>query len=205
MVIEKPARFNPPSHGARLPRKNRPQQLHYGGALSGEDVAAQRKRDYPGLPPPRNSWAHWFFNSKILHLGITMVSCATRVPTLFYLLHAKPWQGTLVSLALYTAAENFKANTPFAEMLPATKDYWQHPIISLRTTHEVWQLTMLHESAVTAEKRKKVVDDVVKRSEYRKAHGLEQKGGFGNWTVREDKGALQPDPGQKREKWLGIF
>lgn len=90
-------------------------------------------------------------------------------------------------------------------MLPTASDYWQHPFISLRTTYEVWKLTTLHESAVTGEKRKKKVDDVVKRSEYRKAHGLEQKGGFGNWTAREDPEASQPEPGQKREKWLGIF
>lgn len=185
IVLEKPERFNPPSHGARLPRKGRPQQQHYGGALSEEDVAAQRKKDYPGLPPPPNTWAHWFWNSRLLHLGITM--------------------GTLASLAIYTAAENFKANTPFADMLPETSDFWEHPIISLRTTYEVWKLTALHNSAVTGEKRKKKVDDVVKRSEYRKAHGLEQQGGFGNWTAKEDPGASQPEPGQKREKWLGIF
>lgn len=114
-------------------------------------------------------------------------------------------QGTLASLAIFTAVENFKANTPFAEMLPTALDYWQHPIISMRTTHEVWQLTMLHESALTAEKRKKTVDDVVKRSEYRKAHGLEQQGGFGNWTAKDEPETPQLEPGQKREKWLGIF
>ncbi|CAN8103383.1 unnamed protein product [Discula destructiva] len=190
IVLEKPERFNPPSHGARLPRKNRPQQQHYGGALSGEDVAAQRKKDYPGLPPPPDTWAHWFWSSRAVHMCITM--------------------GTLASLALYTATENFKANSPFADMLPTNYDYWQHPIVSLRTFHEVWKLTMLHESAVTAEKRKKKVDDVVKRSEYRKAHGLEQQGGLGNWTAREERTepvaeASQPEPGQKREKFLGIF
>lgn len=114
-------------------------------------------------------------------------------------------QGTLASLAIFVAAENFRANTPFRDMLPEAADYLHHPITSVRTFHEVWQLTMLHQSAVTAEKRKKNVDDVVKRSEYRKAHGLEQKGGFGNWTAKEDPQGQPPEPGQKREKWLGIF
>lgn len=72
-VLEKPEKFNPPSHGARLPRKNRPQHAHYGGALSSDDVAAQRKKDYPGLPPPPNTWAHWFWNSRSVHMCITMV------------------------------------------------------------------------------------------------------------------------------------
>lgn len=83
-------------------------------------------------------------------------------------------------------------------------------MVSLRTTHEVWQLTVLHESSVAAEMRKKKVDDVAKRSEYRKAHGLEQKGGFGNWTAREDRSMSEPpqqpgEPARKREKWFGIF
>lgn len=90
-------------------------------------------------------------------------------------------------------------------MLPSASDYWQHPIVSLRTTHEVWQLTMLHNSSIVAQKRKKRVDDVVKRSEYRKAHGLEQTGGFGNWTAKEEPQAPTLEGGQKREKWLGVF
>lgn len=87
-------------------------------------------------------------------------------------------------------------------MLPTASDYWQHPIVSLRTTLDIWKLTLEHETTVTAVKRKHKVDDVVKRSEYRKAHGLEQKGGFGNWTARDD-----PDPSkpEKREKFFGVF
>lgn len=73
LVLEKPEKFNPPSHGARLPRKNRPQQQHYGGALSDQDVAAQRVKDYPGMPPPPNTWAHWFLRTPMIHTVISMV------------------------------------------------------------------------------------------------------------------------------------
>lgn len=90
-------------------------------------------------------------------------------------------------------------------MLPTSSDFWQHPILSARTTYEVWQLTTLHNSAVIAEKRRMKVDDVVKRSEYRQAHGLNEPGKFGNWTAKEDPKGPPPDAGQKREKWLGIF
>ncbi|KAI3399227.1 hypothetical protein diail_7596 [Diaporthe ilicicola] len=184
IVLEQPARFNPPSHGARLPRKDRPQQQHYGGSLSSEELSSQRKKEYPGLMAPQGTWAHWFWNSQGLHLSITL--------------------GTLAGLAIFVATENFKSNTPFADMLPASSDYWEHPIISMRTLFDVWRLTQLHNSAVVAEKRKKNVDDVVKRSEYRKAHGLEKEGAFGNWTARDDTQSPQAEPG-KREKWLGIF
>lgn len=73
IVLEKPEKFNPPSHGARLPSKNRPPQQHYGGPVSGEEAAAQRKKDYPGLPPPQGTWSHWFWHSRVLHMSITMV------------------------------------------------------------------------------------------------------------------------------------
>ncbi|KAG8160510.1 hypothetical protein KVR01_010046 [Diaporthe batatas] len=112
--------------------------------------------------------------------------------------------GTLASLAIFVATENFKSNTPFADMLPESSDYWEHPIVSLYTLYDVWRLTQLHNSAIVAEKRKKNVDDVVKRAEYRKAHGLDKEGGFGNWTARDDPQAPQAEPG-KRDKWLGIF
>lgn len=103
------------------------------------------------------------------------------------------------------AIENFKASTPFRDMLPEAADFLHHPILSLRTSHEVWKLTMLHESAIINNKRKNNVDDMAKRSEYRKAHGLQQKDGFANWTVKEDPQASPPESGPRKVKWLGIF
>lgn len=45
---------------------------------------------------------------------------------------------------------------------------------------------------MTAEHRRQKVEDVRKRSEYRKAHGLEDGSGgtFGGWTVRRDEEVL---------------
>ncbi|ROW03726.1 hypothetical protein VMCG_05471 [Cytospora schulzeri] len=185
IVLEKPEKFNPPSHGARLPNKNRPQQFqHYGGSLSADDLAAQRKKEYPGLPAPEGTFGHWFWHSRALHLSITM--------------------GTLAGLAFFTIAENFKRTTPFADMLPSSSDYREQPLESMRTLYEVWQLTQLHNSAIVAGQRKKSIDDVAKRAEYRKAHGIEQDGGLGSWSVKGNAQVLQTEPG-KREKWFGIF
>ena len=47
-------------------------------------------------------------------------------------------------------------------------------------------------SAQTAERRKKKVEDVQKRAEYRKAHGLDKEEGFGGWTARKDEEVLGP-------------
>jgi hypothetical protein len=70
-VLAKPERFTPPSHGARLPKKGGPR--HYGGDLSTEEVAAQVAREYPGMPPPPNTRAHWFLTSRWIHVVITVV------------------------------------------------------------------------------------------------------------------------------------
>lgn len=56
----------------------------------------------------------------------------------------------------------------------------------------MYKLHTEHISAVTAERRKKIVDDVVKRGAYRKAHGLDKEQGFGGWTVRGDENASGP-------------
>jgi len=89
-------------------------------------------------------------------------------------------------------------------------------------------------TAQVAERRRQKVEDVRKRSEYRKAHGLDQdEGVLGGWTAKSDEevkgpgvredgapvgsfGAQDADPAapasegaaiQKRpvKKWLGIW
>jgi hypothetical protein len=48
-----------------------------------------------------------------------------------------------------------------------------------------------YKSAEVMEQRRAKADDIVKRSEFRKAHGLEdeeKQGWFGSWTAREDGG-----------------
>lgn len=49
-----------------------------------------------------------------------------------------------------------------------------------------------HISAETAERRKQKVEDVRKRSEYRKAHGLENEGLFGGWTAKTEEESMGP-------------
>lgn len=71
IVLEKPAKFNPPSHGSRLKRNVMPK--HYGPELSASEISAQNKRNYPGVMAPEGSWSHWFWHSRLLHTFITMV------------------------------------------------------------------------------------------------------------------------------------
>ncbi|OTB05319.1 hypothetical protein M426DRAFT_10646 [Hypoxylon sp. CI-4A] len=209
IVLEKPERFNPPSHGARLPRST---PRHYGGVMSEAELQAQSAKAYPGMPPPENTWTHWFLNSRGIHMFITL--------------------GTLTSLALYTFMANFNAKSPFADMIPPISELPRHPFQYLGVVIDVMKLHEEHESALTAEKRKRRVEDVAKRNEYRKAHGMEPAQGF--WagglsseskedgveaesqnastetvtvpaTEPESTPASEFTPDGKRKKFLGIF
>lgn len=72
IVLEKPLKFNPPSHGSRLRNKTLPK--HYGAVITPEELSAQKQRSYPGLMAPEGTWSHWFWHSKMLHTCITLVS-----------------------------------------------------------------------------------------------------------------------------------
>ncbi|KAI1737112.1 hypothetical protein F4680DRAFT_460651 [Xylaria scruposa] len=207
IVLEKPERFNPPSHGSRLPRST---PRHYGGSLTAEEVQAQNQRAYPGLPPPPNTWSHWFINSRGIHMFITL--------------------GTLTSLAFYTFCVNFQAKSPFADMVPPISEFPRHPFQYIGVCIDVLRMHEEHESALTAEKRRRKVEDVTKRNEYRKAHGLEPatSGLFGSKAVEKPKEtvddaspqapaivessdpepvavAVEITPEGKRKKFMGIF
>ncbi|KAI1130345.1 hypothetical protein F5Y10DRAFT_122354 [Nemania abortiva] len=208
IVLEKPERFNPPSHGSRLPRST---PRHYGGSMTADELQAQSQRTYPGLPPPPNTWSHWFINSRGIHMFITL--------------------GTLTSLALYTFAANFKAKSPFADMIPPISEFPRHPFQYIGVCIDVLRMHEEHESAQTAEKRRRKIDDVTKRNEYRKAHGLEPatSGLFGSKAETraestetitapsatpvaepsepepEPSPAAEFTPEEKRKKFLGIF
>lgn len=83
IVLEKPLKFNPPSHGSRLRKNTMPK--HYGGVTTAEERAAQRIRSYPGIMAPEGTWSHWFWHSKSLHVFISMVR---KLPPP---LHFHPW------------------------------------------------------------------------------------------------------------------
>ncbi|CAK7564209.1 MAG: hypothetical protein SEPTF4163_002095 [Sporothrix epigloea] len=217
-ILEKPAKFNPPSHGARLPRRNAslPTYQHYGGDISEAERAAQRLRQYPGMMAPPGTWAHWFWTSRTFHLAVTM--------------------STLAALAVFTMVENFRRTSPFVDMLPTLSEAMQQPILAVQQTIEVVRLTEHHRVTAIAERRQMRVDDVAKRTMYRKAHGMDETVGFGSnggWfssggsnkgplpptrnepsepvvddasPIRSETGAEKPvEEAEQRKKFLGIF
>lgn len=70
LVLEKPSKFNPPSHPARI-RKDPPR--YPGPQLSAEEIARQSVKKYPNMMPPEGTFMHWFLNNKSIHIWIALV------------------------------------------------------------------------------------------------------------------------------------
>lgn len=103
-------------------------------------------------------------------------------------------QGILVLLASWTGYENWKRDTAFRDQLPSASEFLSHPLAASSQIIEVYKLDVARTSAETAEKRRRDVEDVQKRSTYRRAHGLESDDsqGLGGWTARSDTKAIEP-------------
>jgi hypothetical protein len=70
LVLEKPSKFNPPSHGARI-RREAPR--YPGPSLSAEEKAAQERKKYPNMMPSQGTFMYWFIHNRGIHLWITFV------------------------------------------------------------------------------------------------------------------------------------
>ena len=69
-VLEKPTKFNPPSHGKRV-KEELPR--HYGPQLTREQKAEQQTKQYPHMMPPEGTWMYWFLTSRGIHTFICLV------------------------------------------------------------------------------------------------------------------------------------
>lgn len=105
----------------------------------------------------------------------------------------KCWQGILVTLTCGIWLQDFLTTTPYRDILPPNSMIFAHPITFATRWIEVYQMHIAYTSKRTAERRKEKVDDVQKRSEYRKAHGIGQGDSvLGGWTAKEDAQSMGP-------------
>ena len=110
-------------------------------------------------------------------------------------------KGSLFAIAIYTATENFKRTSPFADMLPARGDFFSHPIDSFSHLGHVIRLHEAHKSAEISARRQRAIDDVAKRTMYRKAHGLPEEQGIAGFIKLKEperiasmsRGVLEPE------------
>lgn len=97
-------------------------------------------------------------------------------------------QGILVMLTGGIWIGDFLHSTPYMDLLPPNSMFFAHPFTFMGRYIEVYQMHSEHVTAKTAEMRRQKVEDVKRRSEYRKAHGLEDEdeSKFGGWTAKPD-------------------
>lgn len=113
---------------------------------------------------------HTFLTNRNIHLYITLA--------------------ILISLVLGTWFLDFLHNTPFKDQLPPNSMFWAHPLQFIGRYVQVYDLHVAWTSEQTAAMRKQKVEDAGKRREFRKAHGLEEKGqkGFlGRWLKADEE------------------
>ncbi|KAL1306819.1 hypothetical protein AAFC00_005476 [Neodothiora populina] len=188
IVLEKPAKFNPPSHGSRLPTSRRrgasAAALPTYGRSENEKQQSEKRR-YPHMMPPEGTFLHWFLTNKSIHVWITM--------------------SILTSLAFFTFLTNFTTSTPYADQLPPNNFFFSHPFAFITQYFRVYKLHTEYVSMQTAEHRRHKVEDVRKRSEYRKAHGLDEGEGLGGWSVKSDDEVMGPGMKEGGPDFAGAF
>lgn len=121
-------------------------------------------------------------------------------------------------MAVFVFVTNFKQNSPFADMIPPWTDLFIHPIAFWQRWIEIVRLNAAHVAAETQERRTRRVEDVAKRAQFRKAHGLDGGEGFGGWTAKSDgqllgpgiptgegEAAQEPPKEKKVKMWFGIW
>ncbi|KAJ2892097.1 hypothetical protein MKZ38_010267 [Zalerion maritima] len=231
IVLEKPAKFNPPSHGSKLPNKSGPR--HYGGALSDMEMKAQARKDYPGLPPPSNSFGHWFWSNPKVHAWISIVRLIIIILGPFappgsssVLMRYTLYQGTLGSLAAYSLSRRFLENSPYGDLMPSFYEWLRHPILSAQTFGQMIVLHIDYNTAQSVESRRSSLEDITKRRKYMRAHDLEEENfaksflpekfikssedamekAFGEGEDKKDgKEAEENQPEEKKKKGWGVF
>lgn len=76
-VLEKPARFNPPSHSSQRIPGHRPLPLP---DLTPEQEKERQNKTYPGMRFHEGSVMHWFLTTRWIHVWITLVLFPPRPP-----------------------------------------------------------------------------------------------------------------------------
>ena len=76
-VLEKPTKFNPPSHGRRL-KEHIPR--HYGPELTQQQKVEQKQKQYPRMMPPPGTFMFWFLTNRNIHTWITLVNPKASLP-----------------------------------------------------------------------------------------------------------------------------
>ncbi|KAI9741238.1 MAG: hypothetical protein M1834_002954 [Cirrosporium novae-zelandiae] len=165
LVLEKPSKFRPPSHPARLVKNHTPQN-YPGPPVSEAEKEAQEARRYPHTMPKKGTWIFLLLTSKALHVWFTF--------------------SVLTTLGLYASWVGYVHGSPFKHLLPSKKDIIFHPWSSLNQLMDMVILQTDYRTTWAQGLRRRGVEDVQKVAEYRDVHGLNEKDGMFGWTAKTE-------------------
>lgn len=109
-------------------------------------------------------------------------------------------QTVLISLIFTLWFRDFIHNTPYLDLLPPNNMFYSHPFAFVARYWEVYSMHVAYVSEQTAERRRQKVADVKKRSEYRKAHGIDDSSMFGGWTAKTPAEEMGPALSESSEE-----
>lgn len=176
-VLEKPDKFRPPSHSAKLPKRKRP-VYQYGPRLTEEELLAQKTKKYPSMEPPKGTWSYYLVKSVRFHSFVA----------LFVLLFCMYWMWL----------NEFLFTTKRRDELPEKGELLTHPFQAIRQFWRVYRLHLADETEHELEKARKKSDDIDKRIEFRDEFGLEHPGShLDKWTLGEEEYARRDAEGRK--------
>ncbi|KAK8193701.1 hypothetical protein IWZ00DRAFT_543524 [Phyllosticta capitalensis] len=177
-ILEKPDKFRPPSHGAKLPTRKRP-TYQYGPSLTPEELEAQKTKKYPNMEPPKGTWAYYLVKSVRFHSFIA----------LFVLLSCMYWMWL----------KEFLVTTKRRDELPEKGELLTHPIQAIRQFWTVYRLHLADGTEIALEKRRKKQEDIDKRIEFRDQFGIAHPGNhLDRWTLGEEEYARRDAEGRKQ-------
>ena len=93
-------------------------------------------------------------------------------------------QSTLTVLAGWAWGMSFLQTTIYRDQLPSWSDLFTRPFSSVIQFVQVYKLHVAHESEVVAQKRRRKLEDVEKRKEFLREHGVEPGFLTGSWMDR---------------------
>lgn len=96
-------------------------------------------------------------------------------------------QSILVTLALSTFYMDFHSKNKYKELVPPTSLFWSHPFEYISQYAQVYKMHKQAETAENLMKKQRKQDEVRKRREYMRAHGIEHEGPYGMGTVEGDE------------------
>jgi len=119
------------------------------------------------MMPPEDSFKYKLLTSRGFHLWFSM--------------------SILITLALSTFYMDFHSKNKYKELVPPSSLFWSHPFEYLSQYAQVYKMHKQAETAENLMKRQRKQDEVRKRKEYMRAHGLEHEGPYGMGTVEGDE------------------